>query len=92
MSGRSFEEGVARDTFAFTAESTVDLPAGTYTATVISDDGVRIWVDDELVLDDWESHESKVEKVTLSGGTRRIKIAYYEAGGFAEMRFDVQRK
>lgn len=92
MSGRTFEEGVARDKFAFIAEGTVELPPGAYTATVISDDGVRVWVDGELVLDEWESHESKIDKVTLSGGTRRLKVEYYEAGGFAEMRFDIQRK
>jgi hypothetical protein len=92
MSGRSFEDGVGRDRFAFTAEGSVDLPPGDYTVTVISDDGVKIWVDGQLVLDDWTVHESKVEKLALSGGKRHIKVQYFEGDGFAEMRFDVQRK
>ncbi len=91
ISGRSFEDGVARDRFALTAEGTIDLPAGDYTATVISDDGVRIWADGVLILDEWESHESKVSRVPLRSGRHLLQVQYYEAGGFAELRFDIQK-
>ena len=92
MSGRSFEDGLPRDNFALTAEGTADLSPGDYTLTVISDDGVRVWVDGALVLDDWDVHESTVDRVTLAGGRHRVRVQYFEAGGFAEMRFDIQRK
>lgn len=92
MSGGAFEEGLPRDNFAFAAEGTADLPPGDYSLTVISDDGVRVWVDGELVLDDWEPHESKVDTVKLAGGRHRLAVQYYEVGGFAEMHLDIQRK
>jgi nitrous oxidase accessory protein NosD len=91
MSGGRFEDGLPRDTFAFVAEGTANLPPGDYTATVISDDGVRVWVDGALALDEWTAHESKVSRIPLEGGRRLIKVQYYEAGGFAELRFDIQR-
>ncbi len=92
MSGGSMEEGLGRDHVAFVAEGTVHLPPGDYKLTVISDDGVRVWIDDRVVLDGWAPHESKVDRVAIIGGTRRFKVEYYEVGGFAELRFDVQRK
>jgi len=92
ISGRSLEEGLGRDNVAFVAEGTARLPDGDYTLTVISDDGVRVWVDGRIVLDEWTPHESKVDRVQIAGGTRRFKVEYYEVGGFAELRFDIQRK
>ena len=90
LSGGVVEEGVPRDRFAFVAEGTVDLPRGNYTLQVISDDGARVWMDGKLVLDAWEPHESKVDEVTISGGRHSLKVEYYEAAGWAEMRLDIQ--
>jgi hypothetical protein len=33
-----------------------------------------------------------VDRVPISGGKRRFKVEYYEVGGFAELRFDIQRR
>jgi nitrous oxidase accessory protein NosD len=92
ISGRALEEGLPRDRFALLAEGTVDLPPGEYVLTLISDDGAKVWMDGEVLLDTWTPHESKVEKAYLSGGKRRFKVEYYDIGGFAELRFDIQRK
>jgi nitrous oxidase accessory protein NosD len=89
MSGRAVEEGVPRDRFAFSAGGVVTLPAGDYTLQVISDDGVRVWADGKVILDAWEPHESRVDRVDLRGGTRKLRVDYYEAGGWAEMRLDI---
>ena len=90
LSGGVLEEGVARDHFAFVAEGTVTLPRGDYTLQLISDDGARVWVDGKLVLDAWEPHESRVDEVAVSGGTRHLKVEYYELSGWAEIRLDIQ--
>ena len=71
---------------------TATIPAGDCMLRVISDDGVRVWVDDELAVDAWEPHESRVDTAPLTGGKRRFKVEYYEIGGFAELRFTIQRK
>jgi hypothetical protein len=49
-------------------------------------------LDGEVLPDTWTPHDSGVEKVTLTGGRRRVKVEYYQTGGFVEIRFDIQRK
>jgi nitrous oxidase accessory protein NosD len=92
ISGASIEDGVPRDNFALVAEGTADLPPGDYVITLISDDGARVWVDEEEVIDAWSPHESKVDHATIRGGRKNFKVEYYEVGGFAELRFDIQRR
>jgi parallel beta-helix repeat protein len=92
VTGRSIEDGTPRDKVALVAEGTANLPPGDYTLTVISDDGARVWMDGEVVLDAWAPHESRVDRAPISGGKRRFKVEYYEIGGFAELRFDIQRR
>lgn len=54
---------------------------GTYTLITETDDGVRLWVDGELVIDDWNGHfvarnEAEVE---LSAGVEvDLRIDYFE--------------
>jgi hypothetical protein len=90
LSGGEIETGVPRDRFTFVAEGTVNLPAGDYELQVVSDDGVRVWVDGTLALDAWEPHESRIDFVQLSGGHRRLKVEYYELTGWAEIKLDIQ--
>jgi hypothetical protein len=67
-------------------------PPRDYTLQVISDDGVRGWMDGALMTDSWEPHESRVDRTPITGGQRRFKVDYHEAGGFAELRFEIQRR
>jgi hypothetical protein len=90
LSGGVIEDGIPRDRFAFVAEGTVDLPRGDYTIDVISDDGARVWVDNSLVIDAWEPHESRVDRAQISGGKKRLKLEYYETAGWAEIRVQIQ--
>jgi hypothetical protein len=48
----------------------VDLPAGVYHFSATSDDGVRVYVDDQLIIAQWHVHaqESYVAGVVLAGG------------------------
>jgi nitrous oxidase accessory protein NosD len=92
VSGRSIEDGVAHDRIALVAEGIADLPSGDYTLSVISDDGVRVWVDGEELIDAWSPHESRMDKAPIRGGRRKLKVEYYEIDGFAELRFDIQRR
>jgi hypothetical protein len=92
MSGRAIADGVPPDRVALVAEGTVDLPAGQYEIRTISDDGVRVWVDDERVIDRWTPHESAVDRAPLTGGRRKLKVEYFELGGFAELRVEILRR
>jgi hypothetical protein len=92
MSGGAIVEGLPRDRVALVAEGTVELPAGQYSIRTISDDGIRVWMDDERIIDRWTPHESAVDTVPVTGGKRRFKVEYYEIGGFAELRFEILRR
>jgi nitrous oxidase accessory protein NosD len=89
LTGRSVEEGLPRDRVALRAEGDATLPPGHYTLEVISDDGVRVWMDGTLVLDAWAPHGSREDTVAITGGRRHFRVEYYELGGFAELRFRI---
>ena len=92
MSGGAIAEGLPRDRVAVLAEAEIDLPPGAYTLRTISDDGIRVWMDDQRIVDRWTPHESAVDTVPVTGGKRRFKVEYYEIGGFAELRFEILRR
>lgn len=61
----------------------------TYTLTTVSDDNVRVWLDGELVIDNWTPHTVTVDKaeVALKAGTRHaLKVEYAEQTGDAHMK------
>lgn len=45
--------GIPADNFSARWTRTVDLAAGRYRFTATSDDGIRVWVDGTLVIDQW---------------------------------------
>jgi len=92
MSGGAIADGLPRDRVALVAEGDVDLPPGQYVVRTISDDGVRVWMDEERIIDRWTPHESAIDTAPITGGKRRFKVEYYELGGFAELRFDILRR
>lgn len=59
---------------------------GEYTFTVSSDDGTRLYLDDRLMVDDWNDHavEARSCRVTLNANEpTKIVLEYYEHGGDA---------
>ena len=63
--------------------------AGCYRFGLFADDGVRLWVDGELLVDQW--HDGRAEYhspiTCLSSGYHQVIIEYYERMGEAEIRF-----
>jgi hypothetical protein len=62
--------------------------AGTYRFTLFADDGVRLWVDEQLLIDQWQDPQVATFQadVTLSQGYHRVCLEYYEGGGAAAVR------
>lgn len=63
----------------------INLPTGTYRFTATVDDGMRVWIDDSLIIDVWyDSQEHSVSADTfLLGGDHQIRVEYYDTGGQA---------
>ena len=75
------------DTFSVRWAGRVLAPAtGSYTFTTTSDDGVRLWVNNQLIIDNWTDHgatdNSGVINLT-AGNFYDIKMEFYENGGLA---------
>lgn len=63
--------------------------SNTYTFYTQSDDGVRLWVNNELLIDDWIDHGLKERSATITlekDVSYNIKLEYYENTGGAAVR------
>ena len=81
----SIRPSLPRDRVALRAEGTVTLPTP-LDLVVISDDGVRVWVDDRLAIDRWTVHQSTLDRLSLSSGPHRLRVEYFEHTGSAELQ------
>ncbi len=63
----------------------IDVTPGTYSFTITCDDGMRLWVDGELLLEPWYEHPSLTltAQKYLGPGHHLIKVEYYEQAGLA---------
>lgn len=67
------------------------LPAGRYRFTTITDDGVRLWVNGVLLIDEWydqTSGQHSAEIVINSTSSVPIMMHYYDRFGDAEAKLD----
>jgi hypothetical protein len=60
---------------------------GTYTFSTVSDDGVRLWVANQWLIDNWAEHGTTTDTsggVFLEAGqTYPVRLDYYDSGGGA---------
>lgn len=80
--------GVTADNWSMRLTGTIAFPeTGTYRLRTTSDDGVRVWLDDVLVVDRWVNQsaaDATSEGFNVSAGeTRRIRIEYFDSGVYA---------
>ena len=84
--------GLAPDHFSVRWVATRTFAAGTYTFTATSDDGMRVFLDDTLLLNQWADHGPLTTTVTraVAAGDHELRVEYYEEAGGAVARFDVK--
>ena len=80
--------GLPTDNFSARWTRTAGFDGATYRFHVISDDGVRLWVDDQSIVDRWKDQSPR--EVTadhaLTKGEHRLRVEYYEHTGNARIR------
>ena len=79
---------IGADNFSVRWTRTVSFDANDYRFTMTSDDGFRLYIDDELKLNKWidQGATTYTVDVSLSAGNHTIKMEYYENGGNAVAR------
>lgn len=91
--GETGIKGIGADNFSARYTGVVRVEkAGTYKFSVKGDDGFRLFVDGEKVIEMWGDHAAVVQSkyITLKAGKDySFKLEYYEHGGGAQISFAV---
>ncbi len=80
--------GIPADGFSARWTRMYPFEGATYRFRIIVDDGARMWVDDQLIIDSW--HDGSTREITvdyaLVQGTHSLRVEYYENTGDARIR------
>ena len=76
--------GVGNDNFSVRWTGKFNFSGGDYIFRAKADDGVRLWIDGNLVIDQWKD-QGATEYTALRNltGVHQVKVEYYENGGGA---------
>jgi alpha-D-xyloside xylohydrolase len=86
-------QGMTQDTFSIRWMGQIIAPeTGEFTFNTIADDGTRMWVDNKMIIDDWQDHAPVIAlgKIFLEAGKPYdVKLEYYEnkVGAVAQLRW-----
>lgn len=86
--------GISNDNFKARFTGYIQsLDAGTYTFYTNSDDGIRLWVNNQLIIDEWKDqgpteYSASIEFAACTKYS--IKVEYYENGGGAVCQLNWQ--
>ncbi len=84
--------GVSADNFSVRWSRKLTFDEGTYRFNVTADDGVRVYVDGQRVINEWHDSGGDSHHVDLNlSGKRKIVVEYYEHGGSALVQFSWDR-
>jgi hypothetical protein len=81
--------GVGNDNFSARWTGRAHIDSGTYTFIGGADDGIRMWLDGNPIIDQWhdQGYTEYRETRSVSDGDHDIKVEYYENGGAARVYF-----
>ena len=81
--------GIGKDNYSVRWSGMITAPVSRkYTFYTASDDGVRLYIDDKLLIDNWTDHGTTVDSAKIemiAGKAHKIRLQFYENGGNAVM-------
>jgi PA14 domain/Secretion system C-terminal sorting domain len=90
--GTGSPAGISKDFFKARFTGYVQsLDSGRYTFYVTADDGIRLWVNNKMIIDEWinQGATEYSATVTLAQCTKSaLKLEYYENGGYAVCKLE----
>lgn len=82
---------IPADNFSARWTTTQSVSGGSYRISVKADDGVRIYVNGSLVINEWHgaTGQTYTADVSLPAGQHNFLIEYYEGGGDAFIEYNI---
>jgi len=78
------------DNFSARWTRTFNGVPGQYRLSLTSDDGARLYVNGQLVIDNWGVQAARTKSVDYwFGGATPLRVEYFEAAGTASLRLDI---
>ena len=89
--GGSPDPSVPSDNFSVRWTRTMNLGASSYQFSTQTDDGVRLWVDGQLIIDRWGAagYQTASSTIQLGNGGHNLRMEYFESGGGAVARLSI---
>jgi len=86
-------DGVPADNFSARFSTVRYFDAGTYLVSVRADDGVRVNVNGQWIINEWHgaTGQTTTGSFSVNSGQYGIVIEYYEATGLAYLEFSITR-
>jgi hypothetical protein len=83
--------GVGTDNFSARWVKTQSFAAGSYTFTATADDGIRVYLDGALVIDQWRDQSPTTYTATrqVTAGNHQVRMEYCENAGGAVARLAI---
>ena len=83
-------DGVWADYFSMVAARSIPFDAGRYNFHIQADDGVKLWIDNNLVINEWHPADGDHynAEVNLTQGSHYVVLAHYEEAGAALVSLD----
>ncbi len=91
--GRPFAPGLPRDHFGTVADGVLRLAPGSYQLVVTSDDGVRVELGGERLVDDWTHHAPRTVVKAFQVDEDKplpLHVEHFELDGFAVLRVTIR--
>ena len=81
--------GFPADNFSIRFSRVLEFEPATYSFQLIGDDGVRMWIDDETIIDGWKLQPpTEYSVIRTLAGAHKVVVEYFEAVEQAQIALD----
>jgi hypothetical protein len=89
------QAGIGIEHFGIIATSTISLSKGRWKITVDADDGVRVLMNNKVVIEEWSYPRREQSTATWeqsADGEVAVRVEYFENDGWAKLRFNIEKE
>ncbi|MFN8139831.1 MAG: right-handed parallel beta-helix repeat-containing protein [Fimbriimonadales bacterium] len=91
--GGAIGPNMPSDYFATHSVGTFEVPPGTYLLDFVADDGIRVWLDGKLILDEWHwQPPTPYSREVKLGGKHKLEIKHFEIDGYSALKASIKPK